>query len=254
MTVDISVIIIARNEEHHIRDCLDSCFQALREGRGECASQSSEVILVDSASTDRTIEIAKGYPVTIVQLPEDWPLSAGAGRQVGVRHARGELLFFVDGDTIISESWLPAAVRRLHADPSVAAISGTVLNESGGDSLLERRMRAESIRSGGAPEAVSTGLFRREAYEAVGGMHPFLKGGEDRELAHRLRNAGFRLVMLDMVMGQHRMADARELSYTTYFRSVFVWSFGDGQAFRPGRPAAPRAGAGGGPHHGGPRR
>jgi glycosyltransferase involved in cell wall biosynthesis len=232
VTVDLSVVAIARNEEQHIGECLDSCFRALHKAQGQGVLRSYEVILVDSASTDRTVEIAKVYPVTIVQLPEDWPLSAAAGRHVGARRACGELLFFVDGDSIVAEDWLPAAVHRLRADPLIAAASGKVLEESGGDSVLERYMRAESVRPGGAPEAVSTGLFRRKAYEAVGGMHPYLRGGEDRELAHRLRNAGFRLVKLDMLMSRHHMADVRKLSYTMYYRSVYVWSFGDGQAFR----------------------
>ncbi len=234
MTVDLSVIVITRNEEQYIGACLDSCFRAIREARGKGVLRSSEVILADSASTDRTIEIAQTYLVTIIQLPGDWPLSAAAGRRVGARHARGDFLLFVDGDSIISEDWLPAAVQRLRADPSIAAVSGRVLEESGGDSILERYMRTESVRPPAPPEAVSTGLFRRAAYEAVGGTHPFLKGGEDRELAHRLRNAGFCLVMLDSIMGRHRMADVSKLTYMMYYRSVCIWSFGDGQAFRLG--------------------
>src|SRR2546421_4207121 len=235
MTFDLSVVVIARNEEQHIARCLDSCFRALTEARNRGMVKNSEVILVDSASEDSTVEIAAGYPATIIQLPANWPLSAAAGRRVGARHARGNLVLFVDGDSTISEEWLPDAIACIESDESIAAVSGKVLEESGGDSILERYMLAESVRPRAAPEAVSTGLFRREAYEAVGGMHPYLKGGEDRELAHRLRSAGYRLVMLDTMMGRHRMADVQKLSYITYFRSVFIWSFGDGQAFRISR-------------------
>ena len=57
----VSVIIKAFNEEQHIAGAIESALAAL-------AGIDGEVILADGASTDRTVEIAKKYPVKIVRL------------------------------------------------------------------------------------------------------------------------------------------------------------------------------------------
>src|SRR6056297_2890706 len=73
----LSVVIITENEEDNIGDCIESVFAA-------CRSVSAfEVILVDSASTDRTVEIAHEYPVTVLRIPDEHTVSCGAGRFVG---------------------------------------------------------------------------------------------------------------------------------------------------------------------------
>ncbi len=198
-----------------------------------------EVVLSDSASTDRTIEIARRFPITIVQLLPDWPRSPGAGRHVGFRHARGSLILFVDGDYVLAEDWLPEAVRTLRGQPEVAAVCGTDTEETTGESVLQRFQKHLLESSAGEPEAIPVGLYRRSALEQVGGFHPFLRGAEDRDLAFRLRAAGYRLLRLSRKMGIHRWADRGPLDYVTYFRSVFSWSIGDGQLFR-GRRAVPR--------------
>jgi len=99
----LSVVIITQNEEDQIETCIQSIFAA-------CRSVSAfEVVLVDSASTDRTVERAREYPVTILRIPEEHA-SNGAGRFVGDQVARGELVLHVDGDMTLTETWLPRAI------------------------------------------------------------------------------------------------------------------------------------------------
>ena len=238
MTVDLSAIVVTRNEQAQIGVCIEACLRAIRRAQGEGLIRTAEAILADSASTDRTVEIAQRFPVTIVQLGADWPLSAAAGRFVGLRHANGEMILFVDGDYVLHEEWLPVAIRTLRSEASVAAVCGIDVEETKGDTILERRQRDWLNALRGAPEAVPIGLFRRGAIDSVGGIHPFLKGGEDRDLAQRLRAAGHHLVRIDRPMGVHRWAEGGRMDYFTYFRSVMTWSLGDGQAFRARRGSA----------------
>jgi len=233
---DLTAIVISRNEEVRIGDCLASCLRSIRRSQDEGLIDQAEVVLVDSASTDRTVEIAQKFPISIVQLKAGWPLSAGAGRYVGLRHARGQLILFVDGDYCLFDDWLPSAIRAIRGDSRFAAICGRDVEGSGGRSILSQYQKAslEAVRSD--PEAVPIGLYRRDLLEKAGGINPFLKGAEDRDLARRLRSAGYSLIRLPIDMGRHEWSDVGELDYITYFHSVLTWSIGDGQASR----ASPR--------------
>lgn len=232
MTIDLALIVIARNEEGRISDCLDSCVRAISRARAEGLLRTARIVLADSASTDQTIRRARKFPVTIVRLGSGWPLSAAAGRFVGLRHADSEFVLFVDGDYVLYDDWLPVALRIIRGDADIAAVCGRHNEEVTGEGFLMQAVKESTESAIGDPEAVPIGLYRADLVRAVGGIHPFLRGGEDRDLAHRLRAAGHRIVRTDAAMGVHRWSDGGPLDYVTYFRSILAWSIGDGQAFR----------------------
>ncbi len=231
----VSAILVARNEEGNIVAAIESVLEALR-----CAHQAGgvgayEVTLVDSASTDRTVEIALRYPITVVRLRPGWPLSAAAGRATGARLAAGELLLFVDGDYVLNADWLLAALRVLNEE-RVGAVCGIDLERPTGTTVLARRwqqMIRELAPVTAEVDSIATGLVRRDAYASVGGIHPFLRGAEDRDLGQRLVLAGWRIVQTKEPMGLHNFASGqRPATYVDYYRSVTFWSLGAGQACR----------------------
>jgi glycosyltransferase involved in cell wall biosynthesis len=81
--MSLSVVIITKNEEKNIRRCLDS------------VKWADEIVLIDSQSTDRTVEIAKDYGA-IVFSPE-WK-GYGPAKQEGVNKATGEWILSIDAD------------------------------------------------------------------------------------------------------------------------------------------------------------
>src|SRR5690606_14238216 len=87
----LTVAVICKNEAANIGRCLDSVFAST-------TGIAAEVIVVDSCSTDSTVEIACKYPITIIQLGCDWPHSPAAGRFTAVNHAAGQYLLLIDGD------------------------------------------------------------------------------------------------------------------------------------------------------------
>ena len=232
---DISAIIIARNEEGNIGEAVSAVLRGLEHARAAGILRSYEILLVDSASTDRTVEVASQYPIGIIRLRRGWPLSASAGRAAGARLSAGRFLLFVDGDYFLSETWLPIALPLLDRS-AVAAVCGTHLEEITGTTILRRRWAEQQ----GTPketidevDSAPLGVFRREAYEAVGGFHPYLRGGEDRDLGLRLQDAGWRILETAEPMGVHRFAPWNSSTiYFDYYRSVAVWSLGDGQVCR----------------------
>ena len=64
--VDCSISILTRNEELNIGDCLDAVFSQKFDGK-------FEVLLIDSGSTDATVDIARRFPIRIEQIrPEEF--------------------------------------------------------------------------------------------------------------------------------------------------------------------------------------
>lgn len=79
----LSVIIIARNAENLIADCIES------------VNFADEVIVIDSKSTDRTADVAKRLKAKVI---EDTNTSFAERRNLGLRHAKGEWVFYIDTD------------------------------------------------------------------------------------------------------------------------------------------------------------
>jgi glycosyltransferase involved in cell wall biosynthesis len=194
----LSVIIIGRNEEAHIERCLRSVLKGIQSIPG------TEIIYVDSASTDHTLDRIRGFPVRILQLKPSWPLSASAGRYIGYLHARGTYLFFIDGDTILFHGWLPAGIEYLSRHPNTGAVAGSV------HELFETRkgrpIRLLRHRYGWhqSHRDVKTmggiALYRKSALDQVGPFNPFISADEEPELGMRMRQAGHRLIRIPEVM------------------------------------------------------
>lgn len=85
----ISVIVIARNEERNILECLRS------------VSWADEIIVVDTGSTDRTREIAGTIPGTFV-LEAEW-MGFGPTKNYAIEHAAYSWIFWIDADERASD-------------------------------------------------------------------------------------------------------------------------------------------------------
>jgi rhamnosyltransferase len=95
-----------------------------------------EVIVIDSGSTDATLEIARRYPVRIEQIPPE-TFHHARTRNCAARLAKGEFLVFLSQDAIpATDRWLFAMARDFK-EPSVGAVYGRQLPKP--ESGLERR-------------------------------------------------------------------------------------------------------------------
>lgn len=187
--LELSAVIVTRNEADRVRDCIESVIAAC-----ERAVSEFEIILVDSASTDRTVERALEYPITVLRIPDEQVVSAGAGRYVGDQAALGELVLHVDGDMILTETWLSHAVEYLRDNGEVTGVDGAL------DSTDRQSVTDVEYTRG-------VMLFDREALQSAGGFNPHLLGYEDVEVGYRLSMASHRLVRLPSVAAFHQDAD-----------------------------------------------
>ena len=103
----VSVIIPTFNEEKVIGECLTSLEKQ--------SLTNFEVIVVDDGSTDSTLEILfslqiKNYKLKIQEQSHNGP---GEARNLGVKHAKGKILVFVDADMVFNEDFLERLVKPI---------------------------------------------------------------------------------------------------------------------------------------------
>ncbi len=210
---DIAVVIITKNESTNIASCLESLL-ACKGTRGV------EIILVDSASTDATTEIASRYPVTIVHLEPSPLLSPSVGRFIGTRYATARIIQFLDGDMIMLPGWIEAGISMLQ-DGNVGGVAGLLHRSLPGDG--ERAMRRETSESIEVECFGGAAMYAREALERAGTFNPYMLGEEERELGYRIRKKGYQLRKLpvDMAVHMEKVQDHGEVNEKSrYFRGV----------------------------------
>jgi glycosyltransferase involved in cell wall biosynthesis len=102
----LSVIIPARNEERLIEQtvqhALDACRYFASHFQQDDQIRSWEVIVVDNQSTDRTRErLQKHEDTGMIKMVSLQTLGAARARNAGRQHSRGEVLVFIDADTLV---------------------------------------------------------------------------------------------------------------------------------------------------------
>ncbi len=93
MFVTLSVVIPLYNSERTIHKCLESVF--------ESSSEILEVIVVDDCSTDLSAEIAQKFNIKYIK--NEVNKGPGASRNVGIHHAQGDLVLFIDSDVMLNK-------------------------------------------------------------------------------------------------------------------------------------------------------
>lgn len=112
----ISIIIPVKNGAKTIRDCLEGIFS-------QTLIHQTEVIIIDSGSTDGTLEMIEKFPVRLYQIaPEHF--NHGATRNYGVSLAKGEFVVLTVQDAVpVGTQWLEIMLRHFK-DPQVAGVCG----------------------------------------------------------------------------------------------------------------------------------
>lgn len=152
-----------------------------------------EVILVESAVGQRGGEMAVGRPwLQVVSLPTQ--VLPGRARNLGAGRSAGDLLVFLDADTVPEPQWLDGLERSLgDRDDAVAGavLNGTPWHPIGlAGYLLEFSEWLPAPRPDLVHGASCNLMIRRQAIEALGGFPEDVFPGEDTILTFRLAKAG----------------------------------------------------------------
>lgn len=193
----VSVLVPVRNEERYIERCLYSI------AAQEYPRERFEVIVIDGMSDDATRAVVGRFAaestlsLLLLENPRRKPAAA---LNIGLGHARGDVIVRVDGHAALAPDYVRRCVHAL--EDSAADCAGGALR-SEGDTYAGRAIAlAMSSRfgvgdagfrvggEGGEVDTVAFGAYRREVFDRIGGFAEDIDRGEDDEFNYRLRDAG----------------------------------------------------------------
>ena len=184
---------------------LELCLGALKAHAG-----GLELILVDDASKDRrAIELAAKAATQHLRL--DTNSGPAVARNLGAKHAHGDVLVFIDSDVVINAETIPAMQRLLAEDPALGALFGSYDDAPASPGFVTeyRNLLHHWTHQNGPREATTwwagCGAIRKRVFEKVGGFDESFRRPsiEDIELGMRMKAAGERIVLAPEIQCKH---------------------------------------------------
>lgn len=222
--VKFSIVIPAYNEAKYVSKTL----LALKNQ----TFKDFEVIVKDGQSRDETVRIAKNFTKKVVSIRD---FSAGDARNQGARYAKGEILVFMDADTLLPPETL-ARFSELMNNESVVGASCRKVPQSGSilDRLLYEFVNISTFVSammglGGAHGNCM--LIRRNVFEQIGGFNPSIIVAEEQELVRRASKFGRYVFLLDHCV----VENPRRLQKWGRLRLYRAWFIGMFKSFKAGK-------------------
>lgn len=218
----ISFIVPAHNEEAWVGRCV----VAIRNG---AESQPYEIIVVDDASSDATASIARQQGAQVIRVEYR---QIAATRNAGARQALGDILFFVDADTLTNAPAIQSALRAIRA----GAIGGGCVPRFEGwlpwwfrliEPLIGPAVRLARFLPSG------TFLFcTRSAFQTVGGFDEKYYAAEEVVFVAALKRQGRFAILTETVVTSGRKMRAH--SFLTLARLTARLVFPGGVRSRKG--------------------
>ncbi len=190
MTVKISLVVPLKNEEGSILRLLNSISRQ--------AAPPDEVILVDAGSSDRTVEIIKGYKfegldAKVLSIGPAYP---GIARNEGVRRARHEMIAFTDGGIELDKDWLKELSRKFKDMGDCDVVYGYYLPRA--DTLFKKCLSmaivapARMTNEGKSRSRfIASSMMKKSAWDGAG-KFPDLRAAEDRVFMESLEKKGYK--------------------------------------------------------------
>ena len=190
----LSVIIVAYNEEKNIKSCIASIFKLLDQ-----SNLDFEVILVDSCSEDKTLEIVRKYDVKILSLLNF--RSPSTAKYIGFINSTGDALLFLDGDMelIMDKEDLENCLNNVN-NRGYAGVQGSLEDFINGSRFQTLRKVSNLVDVDYLP---GSAFYSREALESQV-FNPNLNSNEERELGYRLKKSGYKMAILPFDMVKHK--------------------------------------------------
>lgn len=217
----VSLIIPAHAEEEHFNRCLASV--------AEASPPPDEVIVVfDGPAGESAILAAKHAFKTIHLESRGGPARA---RNRGAQHAKGEVLFFVDSDVTIPRHAIGFVQSEFKHQPKLAALFGSYDDSPAMPNFLSqyKNLLHHYTHQQGQRDASTfwgaCGAIRKDIFEGLGGFDESYLWLEDIELGHRLKIAGWKIVLAKELQVKHwKRWTPNSLLLSDFFHRALPWT------------------------------
>lgn len=196
----ISFIVIGLNEGKTLAKCLESIEKAI----SYVHLNAYEIIYVDSASTDNSIEIASTFEkVNIIKITG--LCSVAIARNIGYQESHGDILFFFDADMELFPEFLPTVLdhdQHLKYD----AVTGQLINnfyDQNGCFLMEQK---ENSVKKDSETMVARGVFliKRDLFQLCNAFNTkYHNAWEDYDLVMKITNKGYDFIIKPEYIARH---------------------------------------------------
>ncbi len=195
------IIVPIRNEEKHIVRCLSSL---VGQSYGR---ENYEILIIDGMSNDKTRVLLAPFlqaqgNVCLIDNPERIvPIALN----LGIRHAKGEIIIRVDGHASVDSDYLENCVRVMDATGAdcvggiIRSVNTTIIGKgislamSSGFGVGNARFRTSG--SAGYVDTLAFGAYRRSVFDRIGYFDESLVRCQDDEFNYRLRKAGGKIYL-----------------------------------------------------------
>ena len=212
-----SVIVPAFNEERLLAGSLAAIRNAMRAFAD--AGWSTELIVCDNNSSDRTAEIARGAGATVVFEPHN---QIARARNRGAAAARGDWLVFVDADSYPDTELFREIVRKAASD---CIGGGATVAVTIDDALARAWVGAWNLLSRTMKWAAGSFIFcQADAFRALGGFSEAFYAGEEIDFSRRLKRLARRRGQRVVILRRHplRTSERKARLYTAREHFAFM--------------------------------
>lgn len=207
----LSIVTTVKNEEKNIQNFIESVL--LQE-------PPWELIIVDSMSTDNTVNIIEGYSKKIenIKLIKN-KCSRGKGRNIGVANSSSEYIVFTDGDVILDKSWLKYIREDFENGEEIVA-GKTILVGKNAFIDLER---VELYYNNMDITFPSCNLgYKKSLFLKIGGFDPIFITAEDIDLNLRALMENKKIYYDEKAIIHNKTRD----TYTSFYKQAFWNGYG----------------------------
>lgn len=209
----VSVVIVTRNRSEMVRQCLYHLQQQ--------DYDPFEIIVVDGSSNNLTEQIVRQEPtVQYIFLPDGKNRMTQA-RNLGIMAAAGQIVAFIDDDSMVTSNWLTALTSSYHNE-DIGGVGGRVLDPAelktlnsglGVGQVLPDGRLIDNFATETSTEIEVDRLkgcnmsFRKDVLEEVGLFDNFYRTlWDDVDICTKIRKAGYRLLFNPHVLVNHLLA------------------------------------------------
>jgi len=211
----IFIIIPSCNGKKFLKECLVSLFNI--------TWPYYQVIIVDNASTDGLPVMVKKHFPKVVMIVNKKNMGFATACNQGAKVAQGEILFFLNSDTLIQESVFQRIIETFKANPNIGIVAPQLVlpdgslqpwaygKKEGFCHLVKNKFYPVSAPSIKYPNTQSlmwvsgaAMAIRREIFEKIGGFdEKFFMYFEDKDLCYRVKELGYKIVINNEVKVVH---------------------------------------------------